>query len=411
MTVGLVHYVVSHEMEELMNQELREAAEIIHNVLALSPVNTAADVTPTSHSDYEEHLVWQLIDRASGSVLAHSHKAPLTAMQKVVTAGPIPTPDGRWRVISLVFKRDPDHILVVAQSETERGEAQNDAVFYTFIGSLLMILLSMALMNWRMRQELRPLSTLSRDVQAYDPLIPATAPPSAKREELKPIETAIQELGQRLAQRVISERAFTSHAAHALRTPVAGLDVQLAMALKEAPESLRPRLLRAREATTRLGRVMQALLAMFRSGIEPQRKNVCLADLLAALSFNPLVIEVDADVHINVDPDLMTAVLLNLLDNAQRHQAAKVAIVVTRLDEHIHVSVQDDGHGCTGERMHRLRTALQSQDYDSRDGLKGLGLILADLILRAHGGHIKLPTVHQGFCIELIWPEKFLQVV
>ena len=80
MTIGLVRYIVSHEMEELMNQELREAAEIIHNVLALSPVNTAATVTRTGNSEYEEHLVWQLINSSSGTVLARSHKAPLTAL-------------------------------------------------------------------------------------------------------------------------------------------------------------------------------------------------------------------------------------------------------------------------------------------------------------------------------------------
>ena len=406
MTIGLVRYIVSHEMEELMNQELREAAEIIHNVLALSPVNTAATVTRTGNSEYEEHLVWQLINSSSGAVLARSNKAPLTALLTEVTADPLPTPDGRWRVISLGFKHDPHRILVVAQSETERGEAQNDAVFYTFIGSLLMILLSMVLMNWRMRQELRPLNTLSRDVQAYDPLVPATAPPSAQREELKPIETAIQDLGQRLAQRVISERAFTSHAAHALRTPVAGLDVQLAMALREAPESLRPRLQRAREATTRLGRVMQALLAMFRSGIEPQRQNVVLADLLAPLSFNTLVIEVDSPVQLNVDPDLLIAVLLNLLDNAQRHQATRVNMMVTQLGSQTHLRVVDDGEGCSVERRSKLKAALERQDYSSSEGLKGLGLILADLVLRAHGGSIELPVVSQGFCVELIWPEK-----
>ena len=231
MTVGLVRYVVGHEMDELMNQELRQAAEIIHNVLALSPASNAPMMTSTGTSEYEEHLVWQLIDSAGGTVLGRSHKAPTTAMLTTVTAEPTRTPDGQWRVISLGFKHDPQRILVVAQSEVERGEAQNDAVFYTFTGSFLMILLSMALMNWRMRQELRPLNKLSSDVQAYDPLVPATVPPSAYREELQPIEAAIGELGQRLAQRVISERAFTSHAAHALRTPVAGLDVQLAMAI------------------------------------------------------------------------------------------------------------------------------------------------------------------------------------
>jgi K+-sensing histidine kinase KdpD len=145
---------------------------------------------------------------------------------------------------------------------------------------------------------------------------------------------------------------------------------------------------------------------MFRSGIEPQRQNVVLADLLAPLSFNTLVIEVDSPVQLNVDPDLLTAVLLNLLDNAQRHQATRVNMTVTQLGSQTHLRVVDDGEGCSVERRSKLKAALERQDYSSSEGLKGLGLILADLVLRAHGGSIELPVVSQGFCVELIWPEK-----
>jgi len=45
---------------------------------------------------------------------------------------------------------------------------------------------------------------------------------------------------------VAAERAFNAHAAHALRTPLAGLDAQIAVALREAPEPLQGRLERIR---------------------------------------------------------------------------------------------------------------------------------------------------------------------
>ena len=77
---------------------------------------------------------------------------------------------------------------------------------------------------------------------------------------------AISALGERLARRVANERAFSAHAAHALRTPLAGIDTQLAVAQREAPASLQPRLARVREAAGRLTRVVSALLALFRSG-------------------------------------------------------------------------------------------------------------------------------------------------
>ncbi|MFO1266659.1 MAG: histidine kinase dimerization/phospho-acceptor domain-containing protein [Rubrivivax sp.] len=77
--------------------------------------------------------------------------------------------------------------------------------------------------------------------------------------------------GARLAANAAAERAFSAHAAHALRTPLAGLEAQLAVAQREAPPALQGRLARMRGATTRLSHVVTALLALFRSGSELKR--------------------------------------------------------------------------------------------------------------------------------------------
>jgi signal transduction histidine kinase len=404
-TIGLVKLIVSHEMDELMNQELRQAAEIIHNVLALNPSIAIPDSRISGDSEYEEHLVWQLIDTQAGLVTGRSHKAPELPLQQTITAEPVLTSDGKWRSIAIGFKHDTHKLLIVAQSEVERDEAQNNAVLYTFLGSLLTTLVFMVLINMRLRQELQPLSQLSLDVQSYDPLVPATTPKSTQREELLPIQHAIEDLGHRLAQRIVSERAFTSHASHALRTPVAGLDIQLAMAIKEAPPFMLARLQRARNATTRLGHVMQALLAMFRTSMEPHRSHVALSEFVTTLSFNTLAIEIEADTPVNVDADLLTAVLLNLFDNAQRHHAQRVILKLLHREGKNVLSVCDDGEGCPPQKLQSLREALNRQDYSSEEGLKGLGLILADLVMRAHGGDVDLVGVSQGFCVELIWKD------
>ncbi len=404
LVAGVVRYVVHHEVDELMDQGLRESAEVLHSVLAVLHQQGLHQTIAQTHAEYEEHLVWQIIQVQTGKVVGQSHQAP--AQPLLLTPDPQPrnTADGLWRVMTFSFQNDPQHFLLVAQSEEERVEARTEATTYTLIAALLMGALVTALLNLLVRRELRPLSSLSRAVEGYDPLQPETTPRVPERAELVPMAQAIRDLGERLAQRIASERAFTAHAAHALRTPLAGIDAQLAIALKEAPESLRPRLTRSRAAATRLSRVMQALLMMFRSGNGPQRQIVQVSVLLAPLAFDSLRLDIDSDAPLDADPDLLSAVLFNLLDNAQRHQAQKLVLSATSEAGINRLRLQDDGQGCPPEQLQQLRNALKHQDYGTGSGLKGLGLILADLVVRAHGGQIQLPTVEQGFCVELSWP-------
>ena len=405
LVTAVVWAVLEHEIDELMDHHLRISAEVLHSVLAPAHQQGADTRLPKSESEYEEHLIWQVIDTRTGQVQSRSERAPPQALLHTLEKSPRASPDGQWRVITLGFRKDPSHFLLVGQSAKERQGARDEAVAYTLIGALLMGALATLVLHLLVGRELRPLAALSSAVKRYDPLRPETAPQAPHRAELEPMAQAITELGQRLSLRIMSERAFTAHAAHALRTPLAGIDAQLAVALKEAPAGLQPRLLRTREAAHRLSRVMQALLTMFRSGSEPKRQKVNLAHLLQPWTCDTLHIALGDIPPLDVDPDLLAAVMMNLLDNARQHGATQVQITsFTTGDGQQHLRLHDDGTGCTEEVLARLRQALHNNDYSPASGLKGMGLMLADLVMHAHGGKVTLPAADPGFCIELNWP-------
>lgn len=246
-----------------------------------------------------------------------------------------------------------------------------------------------------MRHDLQPLQDLSQRLAGHDPLRPGASLGVAGYQELQPVHAAIDALAARLVQRMAHERAFTAHAAHALRTPLAGIDAQLAVALREAPPALQPRLQRVRDASNRLQRVVAALLAIFRSGTEVQRQPIDLAALPARLPVSGLALRVLPGVlpgmQLSGDAGLLTAALLNLLDNAARHGARTVTLSAPAPGV---LQVHDDGIGVTPERLAALRQALDAQDYEGR---MGLGLMLADLVARAHGGALSLPDAGPGF--------------
>ncbi|MEO5733464.1 MAG: HAMP domain-containing sensor histidine kinase [Rubrivivax sp.] len=413
LAVGLA---MQHEVDELLDDSLQSASEgligpLVRGVAVLPPLlvhpgsepgGAAGSVGDGSAADHPRNggrFVWQLVEHAGAAhVVAADAHAPSAALRATPTPGFSQVPG--WRVYGAPSGSD-GRMLYVAQSTEERDDVQIEVALAVVLASLPMALLALPWLRSRVRHELQPLQRLSERLQGYDPLQRGATLGLSQHTELRPVQEAIDALAARLAQRVADERAFTAHAAHALRTPLAGIDAQLAVALREAPEALQPRLRDVRAAAARLQRVVVALLAMFRSGFEVQRTPIALGMLTTRLRFDGLRIDADpADARpLQADADLLVAALLNLLDNAVAHGATRVELSVPRPGV---LRLQDNGSGIEPGRLDALRSALAARDYEGR---MGLGLMLADLVARAHGGRLGLPPPAAGgggFCAELL---------
>lgn len=396
---GAVWFAVHHEVDEHLDDAIQESAEILYGVLNREagrlPAMGGGSLPAPPH---DERLVWQLVDEQHVVVL-RSHRAPSAPLvQKAGSTGFSDAPGG-WRVYGMAMPAR-GWTLYVAQTEAERLEARVESSLTMVGGALVIGLLCVVWLGRRVRSELRPLQQLSEAVTAYDPLEHGAKLESAQREELEPIRHAILDLGDRLMLRIDAERAFTAHAAHALRTPLAGMSAQLAVALRECPPELQPRLQRARAASERLGKVVAALLSLFRSGVEPQPETIDLHALVAALPTSRVRLQVtDWSDPFAADPDLLSAALMNIVDNAERHGAHRMNIDARSHGDAVVLRLEDDGPGATPPKIRALSEALASQSYDGESGL-GLGLMLADLVARAHHGRLRVVESNRGFAVE-----------
>ena len=363
-----------------------------------------------------------------GQVLQRSALAPAQAWWGVPRAGFSDTAGWPgWRLYGLPTGHD-GQTLYAAQSRAERHEARAAAALTTALAALAVAALGHVWLRRRLRAELYPLHALSKRLAATPAPTGGAALMTlgpATRQELQPMHDAIDGLAQRLHQRLLAERAFAGHAAHALRTPLAGIDAQLAMAVREAPPMLAARLARVREGATRLQGVVVALLALFRSAGGAQRRPVDVGALISRLPAAGLrvlrVPEVAGTLVVMADEDLLAAALVNLLDNALRHGAS---VLTLTMPAPAAVRLHDDGPGVTAERHAALEAALarlmQAEDGSAavsadeasdQTGAEagdeagqvslGLGLALAARVAHAHGGRIVLPRVAQGFAVEL----------
>lgn len=396
--VGLA---AQHEVNELLDETLQATSAVLVHALPLSD-SAVSDGVTVMPARGEQQFAWQLV-AADGAVLRRSSNAPVSALLRTGTAGF--SEAGTWRVFGSSLTgadgngQQGGRMLYVAHTHQERREAQSEVMLSAVLSALSIGLLGHLWLRTRVRNELQPLDRLSERLARYDPLDMSQSLGAAERVELAPVHTAIDQLGHRLALRVDHERLVAAHAAHALRTPLAGMDAQLAVALRESTPEAQPRLQRVRDASLRLQRVVRSLLDLFRIGSEVRRQRVDVKALLAHLPVPGVEVVVDEQAQIDADPDLLAAALLNLLDNAQRYGARRATVTVPAPGR---LLLCDDGRGAEPQRLTQLRVALETQRYD---GQTGLGLMLADLVARAHGGHLRLPEgtgAGTGFAAELV---------
>lgn len=390
-----VWLAVHEEVNEMLDETLQAAAEVLSGPLAQGRV--AARVVPARQMGptAPEQFAWQVVQYGadnSAQVLQASQLAPAQAFYGVPLRGFGDLPS--WRVYGLPLS-DDGRMLYVAQAAAERGEAQFEVALSAALASLAIALLGHVWLRAKTQQELQPLQNLAAQLENFDPLKAGAGLGPAERLELQSVHDAIGALGQRLARRVANERAFSGHAAHALRTPLAGMDAQLAVALRECPPEMTARLQQIRLASGRLQRVVASLLSLFRSGVELKREPIEMKAWLARLAPGGLTVHTAAVCVLQADADLLAAALLNVFDNAMRHGARNVEVTMT--DVHT-LRLADDGTGMPAVRRLALEQALHSEHYE---GVTGLGLMLADIVARAHGGGVDLPEMASGFAVEL----------
>lgn len=388
---------IRHQVNDLADAGLQESGELLYGVMATldAPLQSTVPNMPLPAPAHHEKVIWQRVT-GEGVVAFRSHHAPVTAFFEQPTLG-LADAGKHWRVYGLPLPGDQG-VLYVADRVSDRRQTYLEAAWEVLAVTLALGLVFLMGTRGLVRRELQPLQALGQAVLNYDPTQPASRLPQVARQELAPIRRAIIELGQRLTRRIANERAFSAHAAHALRTPLAGMDAQLAVALRECGPAVRPRLQKTRAATGRLTRVVSSLLALFRSGIDTHWQRVDLATLIDKVTIDPLTICLVPPFEVEGDPDLLSAALINLLDNVVMHGGREVTVQVQMDTRFQVITLTDDGPGIPEPRLVQLRAAIAAQNYA---GHVGLGLMMADMVARAHGGTLNISNRETGMAAEM----------
>lgn len=118
----------------------------------------------------------------------------------------------------------------------------------------------------------------------------------------------------------------------------------------------------------------------------------------------PVVFSASAVPSFNVDPDKLTQVVTNLVENAVRHGDGSVRVLLDEVDDGIRIAVEDDGKGIPPQMRKRVFTKFWTS---GQSGGSGLGLYLVGGLTRAHGGTVEIEDAASGGArIVTVWPAE-----
>ncbi|MCB1952103.1 MAG: two-component sensor histidine kinase [Zoogloeaceae bacterium] len=403
LVAGVAIYQMAHnEVDEVMDYQLRQLA------LSLSDqrFGQAAPIAPPEEAFDFVIQIWD--GHGLRLYLSHPHSVLPDLAQFGYTT--VKAGEDDWRIYSIPLR---DRVIQVAQPMRVRRAMAAKAALRTLVPLLVLVPLLGAIIWYLIGRGLRPLDTLARGVTARraDALSPLSD--SGVPDEALPLVRALNGLLDRLSQALAAQRAFVADAAHALRTPLTALQLQLQLTERADTAAERQAALsELRGGLTRAIRLVEQLLTLARQSPDNDAPAPRTRVDLSALARNALTAlaplaeaqhidlgatELANDAAIVADPATLRTALDNLIDNAIRYTPAggRVDLAVRRADGRLWLEVSDTGPGIAPAERARVLDRFYRQGGEPTDG-SGLGLAIVKAIAEHHGAALVLDAADGG---------------
>jgi heavy metal sensor kinase len=265
---------------------------------------------------------------------------------------------------------------------------------------------------WLTRKSLAPIMSLTHAAEKVtERNLHERLPRTGNGDELDRLTEVFNAMTARLDGSFQRIREFTLHASHELKTPLTVMHGELETALREEKLAAAPRerLLSQLDEVQRLSKIVDGLTLLTKADagqVQLAREQVRLDELVrdtfadAQILAEPRGVSVELtaceELIVQGDRHRLRQLLLNFADNAIKYNApgGRVTMNLRRADSAAEFIITNTGPGIAPEMLPRVFDRFFRGDSAHSNGVDGcgLGLSIAQWIVAAHGGSIRIAS-------------------
>jgi len=428
---------ISYSTNQLLGEQLQKtiAAEIFGLASQYRTGGLPGIVEDITQRSYQPGASLYLITDVSGRILAGNvSRVPLRLLDSS-GAEPMTVPYERYagddanRLAMVQVVRLPGGFRMLVGRDLGEREQFRKIVARALTWALA-LMIGLGLLSWffvsrRVLKRIDSLSDTSRRIMVGD--LSDRLEVTGTGDEFDRLAESLNAMLDRIEHLLVGLKNVSDNIAHDLKTPLTRLRnrVEAVLASPEDNEAYRAALETTIEESDQLIKTFNALLMIARMEAGSQEGVMTeleigsvvhdVAELYEpAAEENGVELRVDVPLPIRLcgNRELLGQALANLIDNALKYavppttenEAARVEISAVRTDQHVCLSVADNGPGIpAADRARVLERFVRLEESRSAPG-SGLGLSLVAAVANLHHGTIEIEDNKPGLAVTLRLP-------
>ena len=430
---GAIYYLLRHYVRHEFSKQLFERTSTVAILSLEADEATPAIIIRARRKFLQEQLPHETVGiyDANGQPVFLTHPTDTFSswmLTRLLSKPWLVALTGYRQTVGINYHDNQGDFRILVAADDIDGEQQLTHLLQIMTGVLLLGLgLSAGLGRWFANRFINPVSEIVHHAQhigASD--LHLRVPVGPNRDELSELATTFNQMLGRLESSFIQQQSFVNNASHELRTPLTVMIGEMETTLSRHRsermyyETLTSNLTEARKLKEIISRLLliaqlNAEQTMLHSGGKVRLDEVLYeaceeVRLLSAVNIIQVSIKLLPENQdqfiIPGDQQLFRLALANLLDNACKFSSSQPVQCTLGYDgSELHIDIIDRGIGIANdELLHIQQPFYRASNARGFHGY-GIGLALADRILRLHNADLQIESVlGQGTVMRISLP-------